>query len=142
MFAGQLYLLAPRRPFLDPAVHEVDKWLGFAFNGADCYIAVDLDMGQSDVDWDTVECMKILELCGRIFCLLIEPVNDTHETNTFRRLGRAEVFSSKPAIRKAPLLFVPEKSALSWFENDAELYEDENKVAYFANCENGITVLS
>lgn len=141
VYSGQLRLLAPRRPFLDPAVHEGDKWLGLTFNGADCYIAVDLDMRQSDVDWDTVECMKILELCGRTFCLLVQPVDDTHETNAFRRLGRAEIFSSKPAIRKAPLLFVPEKSALSWVENDAELYADENRVAYFANCENCITVL-
>lgn len=141
VYSDQLRLLASRRPFLNSAVHEEDKWLGLTFNDANCYIAVDLDMRQSDVDWDTIECMKILKLCERTFCLLIQLVNDTHETNAFRRLERAEIFSSKSAIRKTFLLFVPEKSALSWVENDAKLYADENRVTYFANCENCITML-
>ena len=67
VYAGQLRLLAPRRPFLDPAVHGVDKWLGLTFNDADCYIVVDLDIGQSDVDWDTVECMKSLSSVEEYF---------------------------------------------------------------------------
>ena len=49
---------------------------------------------------------EILELCGRIFCLLIEPVNNTQETNAFRRLGRAEVLISQQFERHPYFMFL------------------------------------
>jgi hypothetical protein len=72
--------------------------------------------------------MKVLELRGRTFCLLIDAAGDKHRKGTFHRIGRVEIISNKPTIRITPLLFVPEESTLAWIPNTAELYLEENKL--------------
>jgi hypothetical protein len=138
LHSGRLRLLAQKKPFLSRNVREWDSWLGPTFVGPECYIAVDLDVSDSPCDsfWDRLECVKILEFLGREFCLLVEPADQKSGHDTFRRVGRAEIYSKKHAVRLVPVLHVPERDALAWVENTDELYSEEiREDKYFQNCD-------
>lgn len=136
--SGRLRLLAQKKPLLSQNVRKRDPCFGLTFVSPECYIAVDFDISDSPRDsfYDRLECVKILELLGREFCLLVEPVDQQSGHDVFRRVGRAEIYSIKPVLPLAPLLHVPERDALAWVENTAELYSKQiREDKYFKDCD-------
>ena len=100
VYFGRLRLRTKKRPYPNQYArrYEAAHGPGPAFDCASHYIANDLD---TDVALDGLECLLILDLFGREFCLLVEPVQQ--ELATVRRVGIVEIIS-KNAPTAPPLL--------------------------------------
>jgi hypothetical protein len=73
---------------------------GPSFDCVNHYIAMREDVQSAS---DRIECLFILDLFGREFCLLVEPIDQCSTVPLFRRVGIAEIIS-KLAPTSMPLL--------------------------------------
>ena len=98
---GRLRLRAQKKSFLQRDDREWDPYGGSGLSGSGHHIAVDMDVDESPSNqdfWDQVECIKILEVHGRDFCLLVlveSGCEGSGDNSVLRRVGRAEIYAKK-----------------------------------------------